>query len=341
MSNLSIDNLEPRIKDYYLSLSNKKLLNILTKVYEVVKLSPDKINTNVASIIGKKGEDIFENVCKKLPDNYKIHTTAKEGHKGDFVIYYTKNDITLSCIVDVKNYSKPIPSKEIDKLHKDIKYGKYDAGILLSLKSKIPNKRNIEIEDTIFPSKTIPILYLNSDDESLILESIKLLFLKLESNHKVEFKNLLNVINHTIDKSATTRRLINTLKINIDTQLIEIQNHLLSIENELTYTINTFYKDIKNKPVIKISNEVIDYLNNNFVPSSIPLITRLLNISDNNSISDNSIILNIKNDKYIIRALKTKSKIKCETENADLKKYFKKELDLKEETTRHIENASS
>jgi hypothetical protein len=76
-------------------------------------------NLNKSSIsIGDDGEQIFENLSDAFKDfaGYKIENKAKQGHKGDFHLFFKDFNI----LVDSKNYSGSVQKKEIIKIETDL-----------------------------------------------------------------------------------------------------------------------------------------------------------------------------------------------------------------------------
>ena len=76
-------------------------------------------NTGKTSIaIGDDGEKIFENLTETFRDfsGYKIENKAKQGHKGDFHLFFED----FNVLVDSKNYSGSVQKKEVIKIESDL-----------------------------------------------------------------------------------------------------------------------------------------------------------------------------------------------------------------------------
>ena len=67
---------------------------------------------------GNEGEDIFSNLSETFKDfnGYKIENKSKQGHKGDFHLYFKD----FNVLVDSKNYTSNIQKKEVDKIKEDL-----------------------------------------------------------------------------------------------------------------------------------------------------------------------------------------------------------------------------
>jgi len=79
-------------------------------------ISKTLVKTSIA--IGDDGEQIFESLSDTFKDfaGYKIENKAKQGHKGDFHLFFKDFNI----LVDSKNYSGSVQKKEIIKIETDL-----------------------------------------------------------------------------------------------------------------------------------------------------------------------------------------------------------------------------
>ena len=78
----------------------------------------NKTNNKTSIAIGDDGEQLFENLADTFKDfsGYKIENKAKQGHKGDFHLFFEDFNI----LVDSKNYSGSVQKKEIKKIESDL-----------------------------------------------------------------------------------------------------------------------------------------------------------------------------------------------------------------------------
>ena len=69
--------------------------------------------------IGDDGEDIFHNFSTTFKDfkGYKIENKSKQGHKGDFHLFFEE----FNVLVDAKNYTTSVNKKEIEKIENDLR----------------------------------------------------------------------------------------------------------------------------------------------------------------------------------------------------------------------------
>jgi len=122
---------------YDLLLEEKDRQNQLNREAfdKAVKLL-DKTNNKSSISLGDSGEQIFENLTdtfKDFPD-FKLENKAKQGHKGDFHLFFKDFNI----LVDSKNYTSTISKKEIQKIESDLNTnGNMNFAWLVSLNTNI------------------------------------------------------------------------------------------------------------------------------------------------------------------------------------------------------------
>lgn len=104
---------------YELLLEEKDKQNKLNR--EVFDKAEKLISKNISKTsiaIGDDGEKIFENLAETFRDfsGYKIENKAKQGHKGDFHLFFEE----FNVLVDSKNYSGSVQKKEVIKIETDL-----------------------------------------------------------------------------------------------------------------------------------------------------------------------------------------------------------------------------
>jgi hypothetical protein len=109
-----------KVKNKYdLLLEEKDRQNQLNReVFDKAEKLINKTSNKSSISIGDDGEQIFENLSDTFKDftGYKIENKAKQGHKGDFHLFFKDFNI----LVDSKNYSGCVYKKEIIKIESDL-----------------------------------------------------------------------------------------------------------------------------------------------------------------------------------------------------------------------------
>lgn len=92
---------------------------------------------------GKAGEKLLEDyLTSNLSENeYTIQVVTKEKHSGDIIIASKR----LEVMIDSKYYAHTVPTKEYEKLQRDMKSRNIRCGILVSYSSKIAKFNTTDI----------------------------------------------------------------------------------------------------------------------------------------------------------------------------------------------------
>jgi hypothetical protein len=127
-----------KVKNKYdLLLEEKDRQNQLNRdVFDKAEKLINKTSNKSSISIGDDGEQIFENLSDTFKDftGYKIENKAKQGHKGDFHLFFKDFNI----LVDSKNYSGSVQKKEITKIESDLTINdNMDFAWMVSLNSNI------------------------------------------------------------------------------------------------------------------------------------------------------------------------------------------------------------
>jgi hypothetical protein len=239
-----------------LLLKEKDRQNILNR--ECFDKALAHLNKNKTSKeIGDDGEDIFNSLSNTFKDfkGYKIENKSKQGHKGDFHIFFDE----FNVLADAKNYIGSVQKKEIEKIENDLRINdNMKFAWLVSLNTDISEWNRFTIMHkwimTDKGSKCIIFVnnLLNNKDPQNILRLIWSIcneFNKLTKETKSDnveiqmYKDrdllLENKIQKMQDRSAEIKRSINgTLFIlkQMDNELLEslsvISNKIITKENE-------------------------------------------------------------------------------------------------------------
>lgn len=238
--------------------------------------------TNKSSIsIGDDGEQIFENLSDTFKDfpGYKIENKAKQGHKGDFHLFFKEFNI----LVDSKNYSGSVQKKEITKIESDLTINdNMRFAWMVSLNSNISDYNRFPIMTKWITTEVGVkcILFINNllehkDPRNILRQAWSMCedFYKLTKSvdkedgelEKYRERNLLykKHINNLQDRATEIRRGINVL-----------QNSLKHLDNDLLEMLSLVSDDIINEKLVsnnKIKewwDESIEYVNDESKMSS-------------------------------------------------------------------------
>jgi len=275
---------------------------------------------------GKLCEILMGEIFRKTFPSLEYTETASTDRTGDAIVKYDN----LEFMIEYKNYDKPIPTAEVDKLLRDLKIQNIPMGILYSTKSKI-TKRDI-IDYDIIDGKLIVFISGEGISSNSLLLGIKFLIHLHKTNivslsdkvcslvnktmaHKlqsmfrklIELRELLQRHNEKIDDTSDKMlKLLSSLK--------EDGVHMLSSVVSIVDEINEVIVDThREKDVIVTNREsLVDFVNRfTDKKKDITLCLQLLNLADEVGvlcgISDFNYISLFKNQKEIGRLKITKS----------------------------------
>jgi hypothetical protein len=260
-----------KVKEKYeLLLEEKDRQNQLNR--EVFDKAANLISKNInkSSItIGDDGEQIFENLADTFKDfaEYKIENKSKQGHKGDFHLFFKDFNI----LVDSKNYSGSVQKKEITKIESDLSINdNMHFAWMVSLNSNICeyNKFTIMTKWITTDVGVKCILFINnllSNKEPrdilrqawMICNDFHRLTKKTVKEdgelekYREKFLLYKKHINNLQDRAAEIRRGVNVL-----------QNSLKNLDNELLEMLSLVSDDIVNEKVT-LNNIIKNWWNNN------------------------------------------------------------------------------
>ena len=168
-------------------------------------------------------EELYDDIRKNLP-YANIVSCAKSAHTGDIIIHQP----TYSVIVDAKNYSHTVPTKEITKLFTDLESQSIKYGILVSKSGVAKSKGRI----------------------SIVHESSKSIIVIAHYQHPIEVVFAVNVIGIlstdrvNIDKVSTVIEAIvpklNQAVLRFRTMRVDFARCMENIERELNEVVQIF-----------------------------------------------------------------------------------------------------
>jgi hypothetical protein len=204
------------------------------RINDSVKQAP--LQTTVER--GQIGEAYVEEILRKrFPD---IKNVTKNGKSGDLTLFIDHRKIT----VEVKNYSNPIPTHEVDKFRRDLCTTNASGGLFISLNTAITNITSdftMRYEQT--ETVSVPCVYIVSSSENAICCAVAQLtsllsctaFIKqqCDTNTEAVYK-----ISNGLDELSRTRNDLQCQLVNIHSKLIKTTSQLAIVEsgirNELT-----------------------------------------------------------------------------------------------------------
>lgn len=162
MCEIVLEQLEVKVKQENMrSIIREEMLNINNRI----ELLDARLNTKKTADLGKMGEEyVYEVVSRR----YNVENVSKTGGRGDMIL-------DGRILLEVKNYSSVVPTKEVTKYISDVSSTSLSGGLMLSLNTDITGKGGFKIEWQSRGKGEVPLLYVRSSDERVILSSLEML----------------------------------------------------------------------------------------------------------------------------------------------------------------------
>ena len=146
-----------------------------------------------SSLKGNISENYIESLLNNIYKSAEIKRMTDKSKSGDFIM--TKNNISI--LFEIKNYSRNVPTEEVNKFIRDINEQNI-CGIMLSISSGISNKYNFQIDITNNNNVCLYIHDVNfeSDKIKLGVDIIDNLYSKLKLKSS---SNEISINNETLD----------------------------------------------------------------------------------------------------------------------------------------------
>jgi hypothetical protein len=280
--------------------------NELSKKNDELQLKINERNNiiNKSVLKGQQGEYDIKNIISDVFGNdngYNLHGTTGN-KKADIRFGWEK----INLMVEVKNYSSDINTKEIDKFKRDMELNsEYNIGLMISLNTNIINhyrSGNDISYELINNGKVIIYMnnFMNNGKENAINTMIRLKPIIRILNDYIMRNNLLDnnyleeiidCFNKNIKEIINFTKMIKNMKKTIEDGMNILLNNIKNIEDNMTTSINNIKNEyLTNKNKNNDNNTSIQH-------DELKILNKNNDINDNNtSITDNK--LNVSNIIY-------------------------------------------
>jgi hypothetical protein len=233
---------------YDLLLEEKDKQNFLNReVFDKAEKLLNKNKYKSSKGKGDEGEEQFSYLTETFKDfnGYKMEDKSKQGHKGDFHLFFDD----FNVLVDLKNYSDSVQKKEIDKIEMDLMTNdNMDYAWLISLDSDICGWNRFPIMnkwimtdtgmkcilfvnnllDNKEPKNTLRLLWSICNEFHKLIKNVDKDEEELKMYKEKDFilnKKIKNLQERTTELRRNINGTLNILK-NVDTDLIELLSYV-------------------------------------------------------------------------------------------------------------------
>ncbi len=259
-SDIRIENLEKTINTIQ-DNSNKTIETNTDKFTQIIEKITGKVHTSATK--GKIAEGFLEQTLKELYPDDIVTTTASTAHESDIQLS-SSNYPTI--LIESKNYSNPVPTKEVEKFKVDLDRTNIKFGIFYSFGTTITGRHKFQIEtykdkyilylpNITFESSLINLSILMIRKIALMSDSSSCYNKDLIIQKATEIINIIKELDVLYDNLSKSKfELIKQKKIIIDS----LDNiHTTYIDNE------ALIKNIINRIKIQINDKLREFTENN------------------------------------------------------------------------------
>jgi len=198
---------------------------------------------NNSSKKGKITENLIYNILKNRFKNFAIEETRSKPHHGDAIIHIPKKKEDIKIILEIKNYSKVVNSKEIKKLKYDMIHTGIRYSIFVSMKSGFVGRKDLSIEEFFNEGKIYTIIYvpnMTNDHNFIRLESGLLMMERLIDYHSKLTRNNIE-IKKMSDSIMENLKLLDGLYIEYN----KLKSQYYKMENSIKQQLNIFFNYLR------------------------------------------------------------------------------------------------
>lgn len=141
-----------------------------------IKIQAKQAIQNNSSRKGKEGEALFEQTLLERK-GWVLSFTGSRGHEMDYSLQYQG----LTVRFEVKDYATAIPTKEVEKMKRDLKSNpETDIGVFVSLNTTITGYPTIQIEWSPLNQLVIYIPQFLQIESDIVLQYLETMFLTVK-----------------------------------------------------------------------------------------------------------------------------------------------------------------
>jgi len=205
---------------------------------------------------GQRGEAwIFDILQQQLPE-FTVERVANTKWSGDFVIRRACGARQVSIMLDVKNYTNPVPRDEVTKFHRDMEVRKHDAGMLLSLGTRFVGQPDAD-SDLAFSTygaagRDAHVALVNSIHPPVIVHAVRYLFSLAATRQHVTVGDTvvarLQEVRARLEQMGRMRHEIQQLGQTVQSALARLTQDLLDVDVRTTGLLDSIFGDITEQP---------------------------------------------------------------------------------------------
>ena len=257
-------------------------------------------NRNQSSyMLGELSEmAVYDELKSGLPSDMKVTKVSSGGGKGDLLVHWiSPTGCSYKLMIDVKNFSKVVPRKEIDKFKRDMQRNQYDSGIILSLCCRFVDMREQTLEFDKCGNSNV--CFLQSSNPVIIVE-IVMFMLKMCESPKIlssgDIHSSITYIKTQISSLEEMRMNIMSQKLQNDKFVLKLVDNLNSIQLHVRAEIDSIIRRSYTTTANSHSNNHSVHSNNHLTNNNISTHLNCKPLSNITTTHTNGYLTHINND---------------------------------------------
>jgi hypothetical protein len=215
------------------------------QVYEFVRQQYAK---TIRFTKGKISERETLDMLKSKLTDFEISDVSFESSCGDIMVTRSYESREIKILIDVKNYSSAVPHSEVEKFYRDVEVTGVDAGILLSLNSKIVGFNDPLMFSSHGPAK---ICVVAQPYEDMIIYIVKYMYglcvgdKTVKRSKKLEMH--LNNVRSLIEQFNAVRQDVTEIEDVITTRLRRLNQRVFSIQYDISKQLDMAFNSFSSR----------------------------------------------------------------------------------------------
>lgn len=236
--------------------------SVAKQLSEIKQIQPVIDRSPLPVFRGQIGEDFVENILKKH-FGAGVSNVAKNPKSGDLTLFLNHRKI---C-VEVKNYTNSVPSSGVEKFRRDLNTTNACGGLFISLNTSITGiTSSFTIVYEPSDTKTIPVAYIVSKDESAIIVAINIVsqliaavdYVYAESYSRDKIMNSIYELAESLDNVSRVRNDLQVSINDITDGLIKSSLGLVKAENDIRKSIDSVRGELYFKQQIDVEPAIVE-----------------------------------------------------------------------------------
>ena len=203
--------------------------------------------TDVPTYKGQIGEDHVEKILREKFTG--VQNVAKNARSGDLSLLYEHK----KTVIEVKNYSNPVPTAQVEKFQRDLFTTGASAGVFISLRTPITGIQGFfSLRYENIDGRILPCIYLVSSEDDVIVTAVNMVtqilsafeFIDAELQSKDKILHSVYGISEDLDELARIRHSLQNEMAVLTGKLYEQTSEVFKVESDLRRIVSAIKSEL-------------------------------------------------------------------------------------------------